>query len=114
MEERRRETRKFLTYFSRVLDRNSGILLGYLIDMTTGGALLIGNVRLEPNTYLNLRLDLPEDFYPQQELEMDARAVWCRPDSDPELYRTGLQLVNVKPKDLVILQRLLSLHGSAL
>ena len=72
MEERRSENRKFLTYFSRVIDRDTGIMLGYLVDLTTGGALLIGNVSLKPNSVLQLRLDLPEDFSPQEKLEISS------------------------------------------
>ena len=114
MEERRSESRKFLTYFSRVIDRDTGIMLGYLVDLTTGGALLIGNVSLSPDSVLQLRLDLPEDFSPQEKLEIEARAVWSRPDSDPEFYRTGLQLMNIEPKDLNTLERLLSIHSTIL
>jgi hypothetical protein len=114
LEERRSESRKFLTYFSRVIDRDTGIMLGYLVDLTTGGALLIGNVSLKPDSVLHLRLDLPEDFFPKEQLDIEARAVWSRPDSDPEFYRTGLQLFNVKPTDLNTLERLLSIHSSIL
>ena len=114
MDDRRRESRKFLTFFSRVLDRETGILLGYLVDLTTGGALLIGNVFFQPNSLLELRLDLPEGFTAQDQLEIEARAVWSRPDTDPEFYRTGLQLVNIKPTDLMILERLLNIHSSTL
>lgn len=112
MDDRRRESRRYLSYFSRVIDRDSGYMLGYLVDMTTGGALLVGNIYLQPNSTLRLRLDLPDGFGPQEQLDLDVRAVWSRPDKDPEFYRTGLQLMNIKPSDLVILERLLSLHGS--
>ena len=114
MEERRSENRKFLTYFSRVIDRDTGIMLGYLVDLTTGGALLIGNVSLKPDSVLLLRLELPDDFTPQERLEIEARAVWSQPDSDPEFYRTGLQLLNMNPKDLNSLTKLLSFHSSIL
>jgi hypothetical protein len=75
---------------------------------------LIGNVSLKPDSVLQLRLDLPEDFSPQEELEIEVRAVWSRPDSDPEFYRTGLQLTHINPKDLKTLERLLSIHSSIL
>jgi hypothetical protein len=112
MDDRRRESRRYLSYFSRVIDRDTGYLLGYLVDMTTGGALLVGNIYLQPSSTLRLRLDLPDGFSPQEQLDLDVRAVWSRPDKDPEFYRTGLQLMNIKPSDLVVLERLLSLHGT--
>jgi len=114
MDDRRRESRKFLTYFSRVIDRDSGYMLGYLVDLTTGGALLVGNIFLQPNSALRLRLDLPDGLTSQEQLDLDVRAVWSRPDTDPEFFRTGLQLTNIQPLDLMILERLLNLHGSAI
>jgi hypothetical protein len=113
MDERRRENRKYLNYFSRVIDRESGTVLGYLVDMTTGGALLIGNFPLEPNTPLHIRIDLPEKLFQQAQLDLDVIAVWCHPDGDPEMYRTGLRLLTNEPKDLLILTRLLSSYSSA-
>lgn len=111
MENRRKESRKYLKYFSRVTDRESGILLGYLVDMTTGGALLIGDYPLEANTLLDMRVDLPEGKFDREHLDLKALAVWCQPDSDPELYRTGLRLVEVDPGVFLILGRLLSAYG---
>jgi hypothetical protein len=112
MEERRKEIRKYLNYFSRVTDRETGFVLGYLVDLTTGGALLVGNIPLNVGTVFQLRVDLPEEKFTQSQLDMDAKAVWCQPDSDPELYRTGLKLVTSQPGDLFILERLLSGHSS--
>ncbi len=111
MQERRKNDRKYLTYFSRVVDRENGLLLGYLVDMTTGGALMIGTLPLKVNSDFHLRIDLPDNFAPQEQLDIDAKAVWCMPDTDPELYRTGLQLQQVKPSDLLTLEKLLSNYG---
>ena len=114
MDDRRSENRKFLSYFSRVVERDSGYLLGYLVDLTTGGALLVGNIYLEPNSPLRLRLDLPEGLTLQEQLDLDVMTVWSRPDQDPELYRTGLRLIDVTPSDLLILEKLLNQHGSSI
>jgi hypothetical protein len=114
MDERRRESRRYLSYFSRVVDRESGYMIGYLVDLTTGGAMLVGNIPLQVNSALSLRLDLPDSFSPQEQLDLEVRAVWSRPDRDPEFYRTGLQLIDVKPTDLMVLERLLNLHGTPL
>lgn len=112
MEERRKEIRKYLNYFSRVTDRETGFVLGYLVDLTTGGALLVGNIPLNPGTIFQLRVDLPEGKFKQNQLDLDAKAVWCQPDSDPELYRTGLRLLTNEPGDMLILERLLSGHSA--
>ena len=111
MDDRRRQDRKLMTYFSRVMDRNNGRLLGYLVDMTTGGALVIGNVPLRVNSIFQLRIDLPESYGERRELDIEARAIWSQPDPDPDLYRTGIQLIGVDPADLQILERLITDYG---
>jgi hypothetical protein len=112
MENRRAHDRKYLTYFSRVVDRNTGRMLGYLVDLTTGGALLVGNIPLRVNEVFDVRIDLPDGFASQAQMEIQVKVVWVQPDIDPEFYRTGLQLVNVQPSDLLILGRMVSDYGA--
>jgi hypothetical protein len=112
MENRRAHDRKYLTYFSRVVDRNTGRMLGYLVDLTTGGALLVGNIPLRVNEVFDVRIDLPDGFTSQAQMEIQVKVVWVQPDIDPEFYRTGLQLVNVQPSELLILGRMLSDYGA--
>jgi hypothetical protein len=109
--ERRGENRKLLTYFSRVFDRNNGRLLGYLADITTGGFMLIGNVPLKTNSVFQLRIDLPDIYGENEQLDFNAKAVWTRPDEDPELFRIGLKLLDLNPKILFILERLINDYG---
>jgi len=107
MENRRSQERKYLDYFSRVLDRDSGILIGYLVDLTTGGALIVSNYSLKQNTILDLRIDLPEGFSEQKQLDFIAKIVWVLPDIDPEFYRIGIQLVDIRTSDLTALEHLI-------
>jgi len=111
MDDRRNQNRRLLTYFSRVIDRNNGHLLGYLVDMTTGGALIVGNMPLRVNATFEIQIDLPESYFEKQQLDVEARAVWSKPDEDPDLYRTGIQLIGIDPRDLLILERLIDDYG---
>jgi hypothetical protein len=112
MDERRREERKYLTYFSRVIDPNTGRMLGYLVDMTTGGAMLVGNVSLKLQEVYEICVDLPDGFAEMENLHLMVRAVWKQPDADPEFYRTGLQLVKIEPQALLLLERLLQRYSA--
>jgi hypothetical protein len=111
MDDRRKYDRKLLTYFSSVIDRNTGMLLGYLVDMTTGGALMKGNLPLEVNSVFQLCIDLPDKFTSKKFVEIQAKAVWSTPDTDPDFYLTGLQLIDIDPGDLFILERLIEDYG---
>jgi hypothetical protein len=112
MEERRRSARKYLSFFSRVIDPHTDRLLGYLVDLTTRGALMIGNISFKTGAILPMRIDLPEEFSPLEHLDLVAKVVWILPDVDPELYRTGLQMVKIEPSNLDVLQRLLTHYVS--
>ena len=109
--DRRKQDRKLLTFFSRVVDRRNGRLIGYFADLTTGGALLIGEKPVTPNTDLHLRIDLPENFEAGDHLEFDARVMWCSPDDDPEFYKIGLRLLDIPWGDLAIIERVLNEYG---
>jgi hypothetical protein len=111
MEERRRFDRAVLKYFSQVVDRTNGVVLGYLVDMTTGGALLIGDFPLKVNDIFKLRLDLPENFADKDHLDFEAKAVWTRPDPFSDYHRTGLKLLDINPLDLFILERMIVDYG---
>jgi hypothetical protein len=110
--DRRKFDRKFLTYFARVTDRKTGRLLGYLVDLTQKGALLIGDVPLKIDSIFQLRIDLPDEVSDKQSLDIDAIAKWNQPDMDPEFYRTGLEMVPSTDEQFSILEELLS-HYSA-
>jgi len=111
MDERRKQNRRILTFFSRVIDRRSERLVGYLVDMTTDGALIVGNLPLKVNNSFQLQIDLPESYGDQPLLDIEARVIWCAPDEDPDLYRAGLQLINIKIADQAVLERLLKEYG---
>ena len=111
MEERRKFDRAFLKYFSKVIDRTNGVVLGYLVDLTTGGALLVGDFPLKLNDIFQLRLDLPENFTEKDHLDFEAKAVWTRPDPTSDYHRTGLKLLNITPLDMLILERMIVDYG---
>ena len=111
MRDRRTLNRKYLTYFSRVVDRKSGRLVGYMADLTTGGALLIADRALEIGTELHLRMDLPEGFANKDHLIYNAKVMWHRPDDDPDFFKTGLKFLEIEWEDLAIIERVLNEYG---
>jgi hypothetical protein len=79
--------------------------------MTTDGALVVGNLPLKVNNDFLLRIDLPDSYSEQPQLDLEARAIWCSPDDDPELYRTGLKLINIENSSEAVLERLINEYG---
>ena len=111
MEERRCEGRKELRYFTRVNDYTTGRMYGYLANMTTGGAMMVSLRPIDVGTLMHFQIDLPEEYAPQDHLLLNVQAVWCRPEADDEIFKVGLRLLEISPKDLNILIRLLDEYG---
>lgn len=109
--ERRKLERKYLVIYSRVFDRRSGQVIGYLGDLTPEGAMVIGEHRIEPETTLNLRFDLPDMLdLKKDHLDLKARAVWCKPDVDPAFVNVGFQFLELTAEDLKIVDLLIDLY----
>lgn len=108
--DRRKLERKYLTFFTRVINRRNGQLIGYMADLTTGGAMLISEKPLSTGDLISISMDLPDGF-PQEVLELEVRVVWTQPDIDPELHRNGLQLIGATTEEISLLSRLVSDYG---
>jgi len=113
MKEQRKSERKYLTYLSRVFDREKGLLLGFLVDLTTGGALLKGSFPITVNKSSKFRIELPENFSDQAHLDVDAITVWSKPDVETGFFLTGLKLENIQTPDLLVLEQLLSNYSKS-
>jgi len=112
MDERRKQTRRLLTYFSRVIDRESRQLLGYLVDLTTDGIMIVGSFPIRANALFRLRIDLPENYSDKNQVEFRAKVVWSQPDPDSELHRSGFKFLEQSVDDRLLLEDLISKFGA--
>jgi hypothetical protein len=110
---KRKLERKYLTYFSRVLDRRTNKLLGYLFDLTIEGAMVVGEVELPVGTKLLARIDLPEGLCPNKYLDIEAIVVWSRLDEEDSTYKAGLKLADMPPESVEMLDCLIDHFGMA-
>jgi len=107
MEERRKLDRKYLAIYSRVFDRVSGRVLGYLSDMSQQGAMIISDDPMPEDLDLHLRFDLPDPLlFSTDHLNLDARVAWCRPDIDPAFYNIGFEFSNLAEKESHIIEEM--------
>ncbi len=111
MEDRRKLTRKYLMVYSRVMDRQSGKVLGYLSDMTRAGAMIISDDPMTQGTVLGIRIDLPPlPSFNQDHLELNVKAAWCKPDIDPHFYNIGFQFLNASEEEGKVIDEVIALH----
>lgn len=109
--ERRKLPRKYLVIYSRVFDRKSGQVIGYLSDLTAEGCMLIGESLIAQDTLIDIRVDLPDDPpFTRKQLDLTARAMWSRPDIDPSFYNTGFHFENPTAEDIALIEEMIEAY----
>lgn len=111
MEDRRKLKRRYIMFYSRVFDRSTGLLIGYLSDITTEGTMIISEEPIATDKTYRLNMDLPEDVFGKGHLTFIAKCVWSKPDVNPNFFMSGFQLENIDPLDVQIIQRIIEDYG---
>ncbi len=108
MKERRTLDRKYLMVYSRVFDRATGKILGYLSDLSPKGAMIISDDPISENAKLSLRFDLPDPpLFSTDHLNLEARVAWCKPDIDPSFYNLGFEFLEISEQEKAIVEEMI-------
>ncbi len=91
--DRRTIKRRHLIYYLRVWDLKTDKLLGHIVDINTGGFMLISETQIEPDQSfeLEIRWKAPDE----QEIQIQFQAVsrWSSNDINPAFFDTGFELM---------------------
>jgi hypothetical protein len=107
MKERRKTHRKPIQYFTYVYDRKTRQLIGYLVDLTLEGGLLVTEKEIPLDTIIFLQIDVPESFE-EKNLNITSRVIWCEADPDSDLHKTGVEWMNLDSEGQLVLCNILS------
>lgn len=110
MQEKRKIPRSHLIHYLMIFDRESGALIGNLVDITAEGIKFITEARVEEGALLRLRMDFPEEMEGRMFLPVDARCIWCRVDINPDLFAVGCHLENVLAADMKVIDHLIAFY----
>lgn len=111
MQERRKFKRRYLMYYSRIFDKSKGSVLGYIVDLTPEGAMILSEQPVEVGQRFDFRMDLPEGIATKEFLDFEAESRWCSRDIDPNFWDTGLHLFNISEDDRLIIERMIQEYG---
>lgn len=92
--EQRRMKRRHLIYYLEATDRETGKLIGFLVDITTKGIMLMSKTPIETGKIFQLRILLKTDLIEKKYLNFDAKSKWCEKSINTEIYDTGFELIN--------------------
>ena len=113
MPERRHLDRRQFSYYMRVMNEDTGQLLGHLTDISASGFKLDCQKAVAVNTRYVLHLDLTSDIATKQFMVFSATSRWCRADRfDPTSFNVGFQILEMSPGDTDIFVRMFEKYGS--
>jgi hypothetical protein len=112
--DKRSVKRRHLIYYLSVTDAAAGRPLGHLVDVTTEGIMLLSRDPIPVGRTFALRMALPSGVSEHvEDVEFEAKSLWCQKDANPDFYDTGFQLMSTSPRQLAVIGTLISDYGFA-
>ena len=110
--EKRKLQRRNFSYYMRVLNMDTGELIGQITDISTGGFKLESSIPLPVNLDMDLCIDQMSEISPKSFIVFSARTRWCDRDPyDPTVYNVGFQLVDMTPGDYDSFIKMFNAYG---
>ncbi|MBI1794922.1 MAG: PilZ domain-containing protein [Chloroflexi bacterium] len=111
MAERRKTKRRYLLYYGRVYDQTAQKLLGYLVDITERGFMLLSEEPMPVGRIRELKLEVTTDIAKGPYINFTAKSLWCEPDLDPSRYNIGFEIVKIEQEDIQIIREIIAAYG---
>lgn len=100
----RNRPRKNTPNHVKVLDSESGKVLGRVVDITADGLMMVGDSPVESGRVFKLRIILPRMTDGKIDISVEAEAVWCQQDKNPSFFQTGFKFENLAGSDGFLLE----------
>ena len=110
--EKRKLPRRNFSYYMRVLNKDTGELVGQITDISTGGFKLESTKPLPVNIVMALCMDQVNQISSKSFITFSARSRWCDKDPyDPTIYNVGFQLLDMTPADYDVFVKMFNTYG---
>lgn len=103
MQEKRRFPRKPLAQPAEVVDKDTGLVIGILANISRGGFSLVTDRGIRPSEIRHVTLALPGPHERQHRLSLTAECVWCQSLNEERDYAAGFSLCTLTEQDGVAL-----------
>ena len=100
-DEKRIIQRHQLPLYLQVFNRVTGRPLGYIVNISSQGMMLVSQAQLMTHAVFQLSINVPENSN-SKKIEFEALSLWSRSDVTPGYYDTGFSFIKA-PDDLVVL-----------
>lgn len=109
----RKIPRRHLIFYLRVFERETGLQIGSLVDITSEGIMLVSERALEIGQVYQLRMELPAEVFPQGRLDFDAQCLWSGNDVNPQFFDSGFKLLDTDEEAVLCIHYLIEMYGFA-
>ncbi len=99
MSNNRKLHRRHLIYYLKVVEKDTNKPMGYLVDITTEGIMIMSESAVETGRAFEFRILLQTEMSRREFLDFKVESIWCKQSVNMDLYDIGFRLLNVKPHD---------------
>ena len=89
LNEQRRIKRHHLPYYLQVHNRVTGKIVGYIVNISHKGMMLVSKNPILVHAIFELQIRLPSPINDRSIINFDALSHWCHPDVTPGCFDTG-------------------------
>ncbi|MBX2813794.1 MAG: PilZ domain-containing protein [Myxococcales bacterium] len=97
MKDRRAAERHKLMMYLKVHHQVTNELVGHVVDLSTGGLMLVAGEPFQPKSYHQLKVVLPLDEDQERTMDVDVECCWCGPDVNDAYYDAGFRFLSLCP-----------------
>jgi hypothetical protein len=110
-DDRRAVMRRHLIYYLRVWDRKTKKLLGHIVDINTGGFMLISEKEIKPEQAFDLEIRWTPPEGKDIKIQFKAESRWSSNDVNPAFFDTGFKLLGRNEKVLEPIRNMIEEYG---
>ncbi|MCL1945686.1 MAG: PilZ domain-containing protein [Chitinivibrionia bacterium] len=109
----RRVQREVLCFYLKVIDLKTGKEIGRVVDITSEGMMLCGNVALDDKKIYGVRIILAKSVFDMAlgNLDVSVQVRWSKPDANPSLTLTGMLFLDLDEKGKKTVEKLVAKIG---
>lgn len=95
--DQRRRQRVTIAEHPRVTDAHSGATLGELVNLSSDGLMIAGNLCIACNTVCQMRIPLVIGGT-EQVISVGAESLWCEDTNGSGVHWTGFHIIDISPE----------------
>lgn len=109
--DQRRLPRAELAFYIPIHDRETGDEVGRMVDITPEGMRLVTDAPVELERVFEQFIEVEDSDGVARRLEVVARSVWCQPDTNPDHFAAGLQIIGARAGAGYSIERFIREHS---